>query len=182
MAVDFPSDLILDVARAADPASVRNLETRLRAGTSAPASTDTAAVAAKFESHLSRAPQTKSVKQAGKQFEALLVSNMIQNMMGETDESYFGDGLSGDIWKSMMAEQVANQVVQGADFGVASKIGKYVVSEGDKVEPLTGVRDPQVSADEARMLDAARRSTQEVSRDFIHDMMSPAGAAGRNRG
>ena len=170
MAVDFPSDLILDVARAADPASVRNLETRLRAGTSAPASTDTAAVAAKFESHLSRAPSPRASSRSASSSRRCSVSNMIQNMMGETDESYFGDGLSSNIWKSMMAEQVADQVVQGADFGVASKIGKYVVSAGDKVEPLTGVRNPQASADEARMLDAARRSTQEVSRDFIIDV------------
>lgn len=45
MAVEFPSDLILDVARAADPASVRRLEARLNTGGSAEATASATEIA-----------------------------------------------------------------------------------------------------------------------------------------
>jgi len=175
MAVDFPSDLVLDVARAADPASARTLEARLKSGTTADAAS-TVGEAARFGNHLSRVAQGKDAKEAGKEFEALLVSNMIEDMMTDTGESYFGGGFAGDVWKSMMAEQIAAQVVKGADLGVGSKIADYVVRQGETVVPLRGVNDPQATMQEARAHDAAQRGTQEISRDFIRDMMSPVGS------
>ena len=175
MAVDFPSDLVLDVARAAGPASTRTLEARLNTGASAvrePSSGESAS----FGMHLSRAAQGTGAKEAGKQFEAMLLSSMIEDMMTDTGESYFGGGFAGDVWKSMMAEQIAAQVVEGADLGIASKVANYVVRNGDTVEPLRGVNDTQATSEAARVQDAARRGTQEISRDFIRDMMSPVGS------
>lgn len=174
MAVDFPSDLVLDVARAAGPAGTRTLEARLNAG--APADkASSVAEAARFGNHLSRVAQGSDAKEAGKQFEAMLLSSMIEDMMTDTGESFYGGGLAGDVWKSMMAEQIATQVAKGTDLGIASKIANYAVRHGDTVEPLRGVNDTQATSEAVRMQDAARRGTQEISRDFIRDMMSPVG-------
>lgn len=179
MAVDFPSDLVLDVARAADPAGTRTLEARLKSGASGDAAS-TIGEAARFGTHLSRVTQGAAAKDAGKEFEALIVSNMIEDMMTDTGESFFGGGFAGDVWKSMMAEQIAMQVVKGADFGVGSAISNYVVREGDTVAPLRGINDPQAASEAARAEDAARRGTQEISRDFIRDMMTPVGPGTRS--
>lgn len=179
MAVDFPSDLVLDVARAADPASTRTLEARLNAGASA-GKASSVSEAARFSDHLSRVAQGKDAKEAGKEFEAMLLSSMIEDMMTDTGESYFGGGFAGDVWKSMMAEQIAAQVVKGADLGVASKVANYVVRQGETVEPLRGINDTQSTSEAARMQDAARRGTQEISRDFIRDMMSPMGSGDKS--
>jgi len=175
MAVDFPSDLVLDVARAADPAGSRSLEARLNAGAAAGGAAQTGR-AAGYGNHLSRVDQGKGALEAGKQFEAVLLSSMIEDMMTDTGEAFFGGGFAGDVWKSMMAEQIAAQVVKGADFGVASKVANYVVRQGETVEPLRGINDTQATSDTARAQDAARRGTQEISRDFIRDMMSPVGS------
>jgi flagellar protein FlgJ len=177
MAVDFPSDLVLDVARAADPASTRTLEARLNTATSAAGPASGVAEAAGFGNHLSRVVQGTDAKEAGKEFESLLVQNMIEDMMTDTGEAYFGGGFAGDVWKSMMAEQIAAQVVKGADFGFASKVANYVVRQGDTIEPLRGVNDTEAMSQEVRMQEAARRGTQEISRDFIRDMMSPVNSA-----
>lgn len=175
MAVDFPSDLVLDVARAADPAGARTLEARLNGGASADKASGIGE-AARFGNHLSRVAQGKDAKEAGKEFEAMLLSSMIEDMMTDTGESYFGGGFAGDVWKSMMAEQIAAQVAKGTDLGLASKVANYVVRQGETIEPLRGINDTQATSEAARMQDAARRGTQEISRDFIRDMMSPVGS------
>ena len=115
MAVEFPSDLILDVARAADPAATRNLEARLNAG-------ETTGGIPASAVRLSRTAQAPDAGKAAKDFETLLVSNMVEDMMGDSEQSYFGGGFAGSVWKSMMAEQIAARVVETADFGVASKV------------------------------------------------------------
>lgn len=174
MAVDFPSDLVLDVARAAGPAGTRTLEARLNAGGSADRASGVGE-SARSGTHYSRVAQGAGAAEAGKKFEAMLLSSMIEDMMTDTGESYFGGGFAGDVWKSMMAEQIAAQVAEGADLGIASKVANYVVRNGDTVEPLRGVNDTQATSEAARVQDAARRGTQEISRDFIRDMMSPVG-------
>jgi len=179
MAVDFPSDLVLDVARAADPAGTRTLEARLNGGASADKASGIGE-AARFGNHLSRVAQGKDAKEAGKEFEAMLLSSMIEDMMTDTGESYFGGGFAGDVWKSMMAEQIAAQVAKGTDLGLASKVANYVVRQGETIEPLRGINDTQTTSEAARMQDAARRGTQEISRDFIRDMMSPVGSGDKS--
>ena len=59
MAVDFPSDLILDVARAADPAKAQSVAARLSGYTSGADPSAVIADAAKIGSHLSRVHQDK---------------------------------------------------------------------------------------------------------------------------
>ena len=174
MAVEFPTDLILDVARAADPQNVRSVTARLDGGASAGDPAATVSDAAKIGRGLSRVQPGKDAQEAAKEFEALLVSNMIDTMMGETEEGFFGGGFAGNVWKSMMAEQVANQVVKTADFGVADTVTKYFVRDGEEVAAVSGVNDAGSTPLENRALDAARSGTNEISRDFIRKMMDLA--------
>lgn len=180
MAVEFPSDLILDVARAADPARAQSVQARLSSGAAGSDATSTVAKAATMGSHLSRVAHGKDPKEASKEFEALLVANMVKNMMGDSDESYFGGGFSGSVWKSMMADQIAAQVVKNTDFGVASKINKYLVRDGEDVHALHGINDAEATPSETRAIDAARSGTNEISRDFIHKMMSAVGSGDKS--
>ena len=179
MAVDFPSDLILDVARAADPVKAQHVAARL---TGAASGSDASAVltnAAKIGRHLSRVHQGQKPEEAAKQFEALLVANMVKDMIGETGASFYGEGFAGDVWKSMMSEQIANQVVKGADFGVADMLVKSFVHDGEKIAAVSGVNDAKSTPLENRELDAARSGTNEISRDFIRKMMQIDGTDDR---
>lgn len=179
MAVDFPTDLILDVARAADPQRVRSVTARLEGAASAGDAATVISDAAKLGSGLSRVRQDNDAHEVAKEFEALLVSNMINTMMGESEDSFFGGGFAGGVWKSMMAEQVAKQVVKTADFGVADKVTKYMVREGDEIAAVSGVNDADATPFETRSLDAARSGTNEISRDFIRKMMDLVDSGGR---
>lgn len=173
MAVDFPSDLILDVARAADPARAKSVAARLSGASAGDDAALVIADATKIGKNLSRVHQGRKPEEAAKEFEALLVANMVKDMMGgsETDESFFGGGLSGDVWKSMLAEQIAGQVVKSADFGVADKIAKFFVRDGEDIAAVAGVKDAASAPLETRALDTARNGAAEISRDFIRKMM-----------
>jgi Rod binding domain-containing protein len=63
--------------------------------------------------------RTRKTPDAAQKFEAFVLQTFIQDMMPETAESVYGSGVSGDFWKSMMAEKIAEQVAQRGSIGIA---------------------------------------------------------------
>ena len=143
MAIAPPSDLLLDVARAADPAKVREATAklaRLAADPSAPnegfgkalaAAKVTSASAPVVTPSASPVPTgTGSLRAAAqpkadtyKKFEAVLLQNFVESMLPKDDDSY-GDAASAGIYRSMMAEQLANQIANAGGIGIAKAIEK----------------------------------------------------------
>ena len=69
-----------------------------------------------------RAPHVRKTDDPAQKFEAFVLQSFIQEMMPETQESVFGSGVSGDFWKSMMAEKIAEQVAERGGLGIADTI------------------------------------------------------------
>lgn len=145
MAISPPSDILLDVASAADPASVRLATARL-----AKLASDPSAVAGDFSTALvaarqggtvagsawstaaagsTLAPPATSVaaraapikKDAYQKFEAVLLTNFVESMLPKDDE-LFGDKQSAGVYRSMMAEQFANQIAKAGGIGIAKAV------------------------------------------------------------
>jgi len=55
-------------------------------------------------------------------FEAYLIQTMIEQMLPEHADSTFGSGFSGNTWRSMMAERVADVVASHGGFGIAAQM------------------------------------------------------------
>lgn len=143
MAISPPSDLLLDVARAADPAKVREATARLARLAADPSATNEgfgkALAAAKVSGTATAvATPSKSFAPTGvgslraaaqpkadtyKKFEAVLLQNFVESMLPKDDES-FGDAASAGIYRSMMAEQLANQIANAGGIGIAKAIEK----------------------------------------------------------
>jgi Rod binding domain-containing protein len=70
----------------------------------------------------SRAPHVTKPADAAQKFEAFVLQSFIQEMMPETQESVFGGGISGDFWKSMMSEKIAEQVAARGSLGIANTV------------------------------------------------------------
>lgn len=175
MAVQFPSDIIMDVARAADPASAKRVESKLANAAEGAGFSGVMEGVDVTGGRLSRVDAGSQKLSPAKEFEAVLVSKMVEDMMGEDENSYFGGGFAGGVWKSMMAEKIAQEIVKTSDFGVASKISQYFVRRGeDSISPISGINDAENTPTETRALDAANRTTDEISRDFLQDMMTSA--------
>lgn len=139
MAIKPPSDLVLDVSRAADPLEYRASVEKLRNGQSAVRAineeindTSFAELASITELDLETLPN-KPVDQvkvnmssdrdnnaeAYRKFEAFMLQTFIQNMFTTDTPSVFGKGQAGEFWKSMMAESMAKEMADHGGIGVA---------------------------------------------------------------
>lgn len=153
MAITPPTDIVLDVARAADPdkykAAVERLA-RLRATVeaSAPQATgfNVAAPAA------SRTPvgggpgaQTRSRLDAYGQFEAFVLQSFLQSMLPHNATNVFGKGSAGEYWRSMLAEQMGEELARSGQVGIARRLAaseRYVHPAVDPAAPPAAAADP----------------------------------------
>ena len=82
-----------------------------------------AAAAANAESVVtSRAGRVRETPDAAQKFEAFVLQTFIQEMMPKEAEGVFGSGVSGDFWRSLLAEKVAEQVAERDTLGIADMV------------------------------------------------------------
>ena len=163
MPITPSSDIVLDVVRAADPARAAEATQRLRV--------DAANASGDFEAALSSAaaPGTAEVpapiatkagardtsaSKAAVQLETVLLNNFVSAMLPQSATAYFGQGLAGDMWKSMLADRVAHQIAQSGVTGIASRLLSGRIAEavaksphGAGSSPVTAPAATQTSAE-----------------------------------
>jgi len=134
-----PSDIVLGVALAADPQKYRAAVERLRR---ASAAADVKPEASDWEASIARAAdvaqagatgppvsgavpgvprQARSAPDAFGQLEAVVMQTFIQSMLPKNAKHVFGKGIAGDIWRSMLAEKLANEMARG-QVGLAKRL------------------------------------------------------------
>lgn len=137
MAINPPSDIVLDVARAADPEKYRAaLErlTALRTETTATAETfqlpqprepATAPASPRVESNFRPAASVRDGRRldAFGQFEAFVLQTFVQSMLPRAD-SVYGRGTAGDVWRSMLAERMGEELARSGQVGIAARLGE----------------------------------------------------------
>ena len=141
MALNLPSDLVLEVARAADPAAAQSATSRLmRLGSvaagqgdefsqlvnglkspAAPLDKTQPPLAPEIGSQSGTARASTST-QVYRQFEALVLQNMFEMMMPQDTEGIFGKGTAGEMWKSMLAQQIGEQVAKADGSRIFSRV------------------------------------------------------------
>jgi Rod binding domain-containing protein len=135
------TDVILEVASAADPSRATVAAQRLNAlaGSNVPR--------ADFAADLDRAASTTSVMtaplastagarsrlaeaaggpdklgQAKTQFEAMMLNSFVGELLPKDTGEVFGQGMAGDMWRSMLAEQVSMQIAKSGKLGLARRL------------------------------------------------------------
>ncbi|MDD9330386.1 MAG: rod-binding protein, partial [Bartonella sp.] len=165
MAIQPPSDIVLDVARAADPLEYRASVERLyslqkfarvqateREGSSFAdlAQTTSASgvrddlVSDGFVQQAHIRPQSVQSKEAAvfRNFEAFVLQTFVESMFATDIQSIFGKGQAGQIWKSMMAEQLAKE------FAVSGGIGIAQMLVSDQMRKETGTLLSELETDQ----------------------------------
>ncbi|MBW7972130.1 rod-binding protein [Bradyrhizobium sp. BR 10289] len=147
MIVTATSDLVLDVLEAADPVAQRAATAKLDALKSsdtdfattmdAEASKARAAAAdqspaqlAETQSTAVNGPPVQVIKKPGpdevyRKFEAFILQTFVETMLPKESEEVFGKGTAGGVWKSMLAEQLGNQLAKGKGIGIAKQLAAH---------------------------------------------------------
>jgi len=139
MAITPPSDILSEVARAADPARYQAAAQKLAAG--APAAEGASfddAVRAMASRHVgagadiyqirtamrsdAQSAAAEKAKRTSQEFEAFILQTFIESMLPQNAENTYGKGTAGSVWKSMMAEQVSAQIARAGGIGIAQHI------------------------------------------------------------
>ncbi|PQA72443.1 rod-binding protein [Brucella oryzae] len=149
MAINPPSDLVMDVARAADPQAYRMAAERLRAPSASATMVASAASGglmrdnfASFSDSLAAGvsvrPDAQNVANpAYRKFEAFMLQSFVQSMFTSETTATFGKGIAGEYWKSMMAEAMANKMADGGGVGIARLLEEQAARNGRADAPAT---------------------------------------------
>jgi hypothetical protein len=150
MTVAPVQDLIVDVMAAADPAAQRVAASKLERMTQATdqyfaATVDQKIEAAALEQSAASAAG-RSGSEAGaaldgaghaailkpatgnsavyRKFEAFILQMFVESMLPKDANEVFGKGTAGTVWRSMLAEQISNEMAKGNGIGIAKQLEK----------------------------------------------------------
>jgi peptidoglycan hydrolase FlgJ len=133
------NDLITDVINAADPVAQRNAAHRLERMTPTQQAEFASALESKFSAGQAQVtpmpagaavPTTPVIRQnegshgVYRKFEAFVLQMFVEAMLPKDAEQVFGKGSAGNIWRSMMAEQIGNEMAKGKGIGIAQQLAK----------------------------------------------------------
>jgi flagellar protein FlgJ len=141
MAFNPRTDVVMEVLSAADPSRASLAAQRLSAlagpnapGTDFSADLDRAASpataglvplenAADARSRLANMPGgPDKLGEAKTQFEAMMLSSFVGELLPKDASNVFGQGTAGDMWRSMLAEQVSLQIAKSGKLGLARRL------------------------------------------------------------
>jgi peptidoglycan hydrolase FlgJ len=179
MAFNPRTDVLLEVASAADPsraslaaqrlnalagpnASVSNFAADLdRAAGAASATTAPPANGADARARLLQAPGgPDKLGQAKTQFEAMMLNSFVGELLPKDTGEVFGQGMAGDMWRSMLAEQVSMQIAKSGKLGLARR--------------LFATHEP--AARSAGVAGAAKSAAESAAQMSANILSAPAGA------
>ena len=137
------TDIILEVSSAADPARAAAIAEKL--GALASKGADTPQDFAAALQSVSRPPpvQPAPVARAANaetKLEAVFLSQFITEMLPKDAQSVYGQGYAGDMWRSMLAERVADQMAASGRIGIASRLFAHrpLESHAPDLKPESG--------------------------------------------
>lgn len=138
MSIFPPSDLVIDVGRAADPsrraAAIQRLE-RLSSPVpdagSTPASHSDPYTFTNIHPTLSQSRPSDRLKldtgrpdgvSAFKNFEAFLLQTWLEVLLPKIDGGAYGNDHAGGVWRTLMAEQLGDQLAKSDSLGISKLI------------------------------------------------------------
>jgi hypothetical protein len=175
LAISPPSDIVLDVARAVDPQALEAARARL-ASRAAGGATETFPAGAPGDSPMAGgADATDQTPETYRKFEAMVLSTFVQSMLPKDADAVYGDGLSGDMWKSLLAQQLGTVISDRGGIGIADRLLKDHYYEGDTKVALAGVSqgpgkerlDEKHSLSSALVQELQRRLTSEIAGETL---------------
>ncbi|MBF9235640.1 rod-binding protein [Microvirga alba] len=140
MGINPPSDIVQDVAlaanpmryqaaanrlselsRSSDPAEFGNVLNGAMVRSLGPMALDAYSARTAIRNDAALSAGGKPLE-AYQKFEAFILQSFIETMLPKDAENTFGKGTAGGVWKSMMAEQIGTQIAKAGGIGIAKKV------------------------------------------------------------
>jgi peptidoglycan hydrolase FlgJ len=64
-------------------------------------------------------------------FESFVLRSFIEEMLPKENTAVFGSGTAGNIWRSMLAERIADEMAAGGGIGIAKTISRDAPAKPD---------------------------------------------------
>ncbi|WP_427024051.1 rod-binding protein [Aureimonas ureilytica] len=61
-------------------------------------------------------------------FESFVLRSFVESMLPDKNTSFFGTGTAGQIWKSMLAERIGDEMAASGGIGIADMLAKREAS------------------------------------------------------
>ncbi len=173
MAISPPSDIVLDVARAIEPADLQTARAELarRAGALAPTGIDAAfSLTATTSPGASRRADPTDQAAAYRKFEGVVLQTFIQSMLPRNAEDVYGKGVAGDMWKSMMAGKIADVMTERGGIGIATRLLADHYKDGDTKMSIGPVSQGLQNRDVDRVTMLSTALLHELQRKATHGL------------
>lgn len=161
VAISPPGDIVLNVARAADPDRVAAARARLAAHAQGaappPLETGPSPSPPSASSGVAARGTASRLSPTGEKFETMVLQNFMQALLPEDTGSIYGKGLAGDMWRSMLAQKLSETLAKRGGIGIADRVlGDYTLDEKTKV-PIGAVSttSSQAAAGRADLMSSA---------------------------
>jgi Rod binding domain-containing protein len=74
--------------------------------------------------------EEQRLREKCREFETILLQKMVETLQG--DNSLFGDGVQGDFFRGMFAEEIAKELAKEPGLGLAESIYRTLVDQNDE--------------------------------------------------
>ncbi len=181
VAISPPSDIVLDVARAVEPAALEAARRKLSsiAGTRAGDAFSTTMDASGMRGEpLSRIATGSARPESYVQFEAMVLQNFVQQMLPSDAENVYGTGIAGEMWKGFLAQELGMQMARVGGIGISDRILGDYYEAGDEKVPVAGVEadtEDKLAGEAKSLLSTAL--IQEIQRTIVGSVTDAAAAA-----
>ena len=177
MAISPPSDIVLDVARAVEPDALEAARARLASRAGMAPGTDAAAVSQPFSlgdlrnsAMARRASPADATPETYRKFEGMVLATFVQSMLPKQADSVYGEGMSGDMWKSLLSQQLGTAIADRGGIGIADSLLKDHYQDGDTKVALSAVSSGPEKAQHDQRLNLSAAMVQELQRRLTADI------------
>ena len=105
-----------------------------------------------------------------KKFEAMVLQTFIQNMLPKDTEGVYGKGLAGDMWKSQLAERVADVMAERGGIGIAKSLLADHYMDGKRKVPIGPVSNGPEKTEIDQQTRLSTSLVQELQRKAARSM------------
>lgn len=109
----------------------------------------------------------------------MVLQTFMQSILPKDTETVYGGGMAGDMWKSMLAQQLGEVMAQRGGIGIADRVLGDHYLRGDEKAPASGASQDVGSEQAERRQVPSAALVERMERDIVKSLgqyLPPAAA------